>query len=176
MEGRLYSEGIAEYLQLAAALMRRKRMPGRLITQALAAYDSPEKIQDRRQLAEGYGQEAFGLGETQWVCLLFSPFVDAGVRLEEFLRLHHPGMLVGLSDLHKALAGQLAPDLVTHWLVDVSGLSLKGLQSLYAKARVDFNDDSSIIARVRAADPDKHRVVTVDPLTGALSREVISGR
>jgi hypothetical protein len=176
MEGRSYDDGIAEYLQLAAALMRRKRMPGRLITQALAAYDSPEKIQNRRQLAEGYGQEAFGLGETQWVCLLYSPFVDAGARLEEFLRRYHPGMLVGLGDLHKALAGQGSPDLVAHWLVDVSGLSLEGLQSLYAKGRVDFNDDSSIIARVRAADPDKHRVVTVDPLTGVLTSEVISGR
>jgi hypothetical protein len=176
IEGRAYSEGIAEYLELAAALMRRKRMPARLIAQALAAYDSPEKIDDRRQLAEGYGQEAFGLSETQWVCLLFSPFVDGGARLEDFLRRYHPGMLVALGDLHKTLAGQLAPDLVAHWLVDVSGLSLKGLQSLYTKRRVDFNDDSSIIARIRASDPDKHRVSTVDPHTGALSTELISGR
>lgn len=176
IEGRAYSDGIAEYLELAAAMMRRKRMPARLIAQALAAYDSPEKIDDRRQLAEGYGQEAFGLGETQWVCLLFSPFVDAGARLEDFLRRYHPGMLVGLSDLHKTLAGQLVPDLVPHWLVEVSGLSLKGLQSLYAKRHVDLNDDRSIIARVRASDPDKRRVATVDPHTGALTTELISGR
>lgn len=176
IEGRSYSDGIAEYLQLAAAMMRRKRMPARLIKQALAAYDSPEKIDDRRQLAEGYGQEAFGLGETQWVCLLFSPFVDAGARLEDFLRRYHPGMLVGLVDLHKTLAGQLSPDLVAHWLVDVSGLSLKGLQSLYAKGRVDFNDNTSIIARVRASDPDKQRVATVDPHTGLQTTELISGR
>ena len=176
IEGRAYSDGIAEYLQLAAGIMRRKRMPARLIKQALAAYDSPEKIDDRRQLAEGYGQEAFGLGETQWVCLLFSPFVDAGARLEDFLRRYHPGMLVGLGDLHKTLAGQLSPDLVAHWLVDVSGLSLKGLQSLYGKRCVDFSDQRSIIARVRASDPDKQRVSTVDPHTGLQTTELISGR
>jgi hypothetical protein len=176
VQGRDYGEGIAEYLVLGAEMMRRKRMPKRLIQQALAAYDEPEKIEDRRMLAAGYAQEAFGLSEAQLVCLLFAPFVDEGARLEAFLRACHPGMLVAQADLHKALSGQLAPDQVVQWLVDVSGLSLQGLQNLYARPQVNFDDDRSIIARVRASDPDKAWVTTVDQVTGETVAERISGR
>jgi len=173
---RAYADGIFEYLELAAEMMRRKRMPRRLIDQALAAYDHPDKLEERRALAAGYAQEAFGLSEAQLVCLLFAPFVDAGARLEAFLRVCHPGMLVALADLHRALSGHSAPEQVVQWLVDVSGLSLKGLQNLYEKRRVDFSDDSSFIARVRASDPDKGHVMTVDLHTGEAVSELISGR
>lgn len=176
VQGRDYAEGIAEYLVLGAEMMRRKRMPKRLIQQALAAYDGPDKIEARRTLAAGYAQEAFGLNEAQLVCLLFAPFADEGAQLEAFLRACHPGMLVAQADLHKALSGQPAPDQVVQWLVDVSGLSLQGLQNLYARARVDFADDSSIIARVRASDPDKAWVTTVDQVTGEPLAERVSGR
>lgn len=176
VQGREYADGVGEYLKLAAGMMRRKGMPRRLVDQALAAYDTPDKLQQRRALAQGYAQEAFGLGETQLVCLLFSPFVDSGAQLEAFLRKFHPGMLVALADLHKALSGEPAPDQVVQWLVEVSGLSLKGVQSLYGRQPVDFCDDSSIIARVRASDPDKGYVKTVDLLTGEAVSELISGR
>ncbi|MFY1663298.1 hypothetical protein [Pseudomonas sp. Pseu.R1] len=176
VQGREYADGIAEYLELAVGMMRRKRMPKRLINQAMAAYDGPERLEARRVLAAGYAQEAFGLSEAQLVCLMFAPFVDGGLRLEGFLRRCHPGMLIALVELHKALSGEPAPDQVIQWLVDVSGLSLKGLQNLYVRSRVDFNDEHSIIARVRASDPDKGRVTTVDPHTGQSVSEVISGR
>lgn len=176
VQGREYADGIAEYLDLAAGMMRRKRMPKRLIEQALAAYDQPEKLEERRVLAAGYAQEAFGLSEVQLVCLLFAPFVDAGAQLEPFLRRCHPGMLVALADLHRALSGESAPDQVVQWLIEVSGLSLPGLQNLYARPPVDFSDDSSIIARVRASDPDKGRVINVDPGDGVAVAEFISGR
>jgi len=176
VQGRDYADGIAEYLELAAAMMRRKRMPAHLILRALAAYDQPDKIEQRRMLAAGYAQEAFGLSETQLISLLFAPFVDAGAGLEAFLRACHPGMLVALADLHRALSGHSAPDQVVQWLVDVSGLSLKGLQNLYARARIDYSDERSIIARVRASDPDKARVLTFDPCTGETVAELISGR
>ncbi|MCF5825618.1 hypothetical protein GIV31_18920, partial [Pseudomonas syringae] len=81
-----------------------------------------------------------------------------------------------LPDLHKALSGSSAPDQVMQWLVDISGLSLKGLQNLYGKQRVDFGDPNSLIARIRAADPDKGRVMSVDPVTGEAMAEVLSGR
>ncbi|MDH0745614.1 hypothetical protein N5D61_04555 [Pseudomonas sp. GD03842] len=176
IQGREYADGIAEYLELAAKMMRRKRMPKRLITQAMAAYEGPERIEARRALADGYAQEAFGLSEVQLVCLLFAPFVEGGVRLESFLRRCHPGMLIALVDLHKALSGEPAPDQVTQWLVEVSGLSLKGLQNLYGRSHVDFDDAHSVIARVRASDPDKGRIMTLDPVTGEPVRELISGR
>ncbi|MDF2643375.1 MAG: hypothetical protein K0R45_2649, partial [Pseudomonas sp.] len=34
----------------------------------------------------------------------------------------------------------------------------------------------SLIARIRASDPDKRRISTVDPQTGAAVHEVLSGR
>jgi hypothetical protein len=85
-------------------------------------------------------------------------------------------MLVALPDLHKALQGSGAPDQVLQWLADISGMSLTSAQSLYRKRRVDFTDSGSIIARIRAADPDKCRVHTVDPESGQPVLEIISGR
>lgn len=176
VQGRSYAEGIAEYLQLAKVLMRRKRMPQRLIEQAMAAYQGDEKIASRRDLATEFAQQGFGLDESQLICLLFTPFVNEGRDLETFLRRCHPGMLVALPDLHKALQGLPAPDQALQWLVDISGLTLSGLQSLYLKRRVDFSDQGSIIARVRAADPDKRNIITVDAETGEPVAEMLSGR
>ncbi|MEQ7918241.1 hypothetical protein ABQX22_03535 [Xanthomonas sp. WHRI 1810A] len=176
VQGRDYAQGIAEYLELAKTLMRRKRLPRRLIDLAMAAYDDPEKLAVRRTLAADYAQEAFGLSEAQLVCLLFAPFVDGGARLEPFLRRWHPGMLVALGDLHKALSGRAAPEQVVQWLVEISGLSLKGLQNLYRKQRVDFNDDQSIIAHVRASDPDKRQILTLDPETDHGLGDLVSRR
>ncbi len=95
---RSYADGIAEYLELAASLMRRKQMPPRLIDKALSAYAGHARIDMRRELASNFAQEGFGLSETQLVCMLFSPFVDQGRGLEAFLRSCHPGMLVALPE------------------------------------------------------------------------------
>ncbi|PHX32896.1 hypothetical protein AO354_04105 [Pseudomonas syringae pv. syringae] len=176
LQARTYADGIAEYLELATSLMRRKQMPPRLIDQTLSAYAGRARIEARRELASSFAQEGFGLNETQLVCMLFSPFVDHGHGLESFLRSCHPGMLVALPDLHKALSGSTAPDQVMQWLVDISGLSLKSLHNLYGKQRVNFDDPQSIIARIRAADPDKRRIMTVDPATGQAVAEMLSGR
>jgi hypothetical protein len=108
--------------------------------------------------------------------LLFAPFVDAGQGLEAFLRRCHPGMLVALPDLHKALMGLQVPEQITQWLIDTSGLSKVGLQNLYSKKKVDFDDPTSLIARVRAGDPDKRRIVSVDPASADARSEVLSGR
>ena len=48
----------------------------------------------------------FRLDESQLNCLMFSPFIRHGERLESFLRQCHPGMLVALPELHKALQGK----------------------------------------------------------------------
>lgn len=176
VRGRSYQEGITEYLELAKGLMRKKKMPERLIERAMAAYDGSENIERRRVLSSAYAQEAFGLNDTQLVCLLFAPFVDSGHSLEAFLRRCHPGMLVALPDLHKALMGLQVPEQVMQWLIDISGLNKVGLQNLYRKKRVNFDDQTSLIAKVRASDPDKRRIMTVDPMTGQPMAEIVSGR
>ena len=176
VQGRTYAQGIGEYLQLAEALMRRKKMPQRLIEQALGAYAGEEAIALRRELAGNLAMDAFGVSEGQLICLLFSPFVNEGRGLEPFLRRCHPGMLIALPDMHKALQDLPAPEQVVQWLVDISGLSLEGLQRLYGKTLVDFDNPESIIARIRAADPDKQRIRVVDPQTGVATRLLLSGR
>ncbi|MEE4371529.1 hypothetical protein V2J67_04045 [Pseudomonas alliivorans] len=176
LQDRSYADGIAEYLTMARSLMRAKQMPARLIEQALSAYEGDERIEARRHLAASFAQEGYGLNETQLICLLFSPFVHEGRGLETFLRRCHPGMLIALPDLHKVLAGATAPDQLLHWLMDISGLTIEGLRSLYTRQRVDFNDDGSIIARIRAADPDKRRILTIDPATGESVVQILSGR
>lgn len=176
VRGLSYGVGIGEYLQLAEALMRKKRMPAFLIEQALSAYDSEQKITVRRGLAAAYAQDAFGLSEQRLVCLLFSPFVDHGKGLEAYLRQVYPGMLVALADLHRALMAQSASEQVMQWLTRISGLSMLSLQALYRMQGVNFNDPDNLIARVRCGDPDKHRVTVTDFSTGESAKVLLSGR
>ncbi len=176
VRGLSYQVGISEYLQLAVVMMRKKRMSARLIEQSMAAYDTPEKLLGRRALARAYAQEAYGLSEGQLICLLFAPFVNQGRGLELFLRRCHPGMLVALPDLHKALSAMPVGEQVEQWLTDISGLPLERLQDLYQKKQVDFSTAASLIARVRASDPDKHRVDIINPDSGEVRKEVLSGR
>ncbi|RMT78564.1 hypothetical protein [Pseudomonas viridiflava] len=176
VQGRSYADGIVEYLALATSLMRTKQMPARLVDQAMNAYAGHDRIEARRQLATTFAQEGYGLSETQLICMLFSPFVNEGRGLEDYLRRNHPGMLIALPDLHRVLSGATASDQVMHWLTDNSGLALEGLRSLYIKRRVDFSDGQSIIARIRAADPDKRKVTTVNPVTGESVVQIVSGR
>lgn len=158
VEGVQYADGIAAYLQDAQRQMRNKQVPGRLVDHALSAYHGEARIEARRALAAEFALQAYGLNEAQLVCMLFSPFTDNGLGLETFLRTCHPGMLVAVADLHRALSGQPAADQVVQWLVDISGLTLTQLQGLYGKARVNFAAADSIIARIRAADPEQRRV------------------
>lgn len=118
-----YQQGVTGFIEQAIGFMRRKQIPDLLIAQA--------GTRDGRMLAATYAREFFGLEESQLVCLLFSPFIQQGQRLEAFLRRCHPGMLVALPELHKALEGKSSAELIQHWVVDTSGLPLALLQHLY---------------------------------------------
>jgi len=84
-------------------------------------------------LSSTYANQFFGLDETQLTCLLFSPFIHHGERLEGYLRQCHPGMLVALPELHKVLQGKPSSDMLQQWVTDTSGLSMPLLQHLYRK-------------------------------------------
>ena len=86
-----------------------------------------------RILSATYAQQFFGLDETQLTCLLFSPFLHHGERLEGYLRQCHPGMLVALPELHKVLQGKPCAEMLQQWVTDTSGLPLCLLQHLYGK-------------------------------------------
>lgn len=131
VQGRRYEEGIGEYLQRALVMMRRKHVPERFCEQAVETFANPMTMIDQRALAAAEAQKSLGLSEAQLVCLLFAPFVDNGAALEHFLRQCHPGMLVALPDLHRAMQGGPAPEQVLQWMVDVSGLPVRLIGTLY---------------------------------------------
>lgn len=173
---RTYHDGIAEYLELADGLMRKKEIPERLIALAMSAYAGTDKIDTRRKLASKYAQDAFGLDEEQLVCMQFAPFVDAGRELGTFVAACHPAQLPALPQLHDVLAGTADDPESAAWLERVSGLTLAALRSLYRNTRVNFDNEDSLISRVRASDPHKRRIVTIHLETGEPVSELVSGR
>ena len=136
IEGRTYEAGIGDYLHNNLVAMRRRQVPESVCEQMLAHFGN---LQDPRQLrvqAEGWLSAGFDLNDIQLMCLLFAPFVDSGAGLERFLRNCHPGMLVALPDLHRAMQGLHAPEQVLKWMTDVSGLPVKLIVRLYSMGPV----------------------------------------
>ncbi|MVV47967.1 hypothetical protein EJA72_06875 [Pseudomonas sp. PB120] len=138
--GRSYEAGVAEFLQRALVKMRRKRLPERLCEQAVEMFGNPATQADQRALASADAQKYLGLSEAQLVCLLFSPFVEKGATLERFLRHCHPGMLVAMPDLHRAMQGNPVPEQVLQWMVDVSGLPVSLIGRLYRMGPVVMDE------------------------------------
>jgi hypothetical protein len=120
-----YEDGVEAFLRQAQDYMCSRQIPEHLIAQAPTG--------DGRALSTAYAQAFFGLDESQLTCLLFSPFIHHGERLEGYLRQCHPGMLVALPELHKALQGKPVADMLLQWVIDASGLPLSLLQHLYRK-------------------------------------------
>ena len=120
-----YEDGVAGFLRQAMDYLCRRQIPEHLIAEACGG--------EGRVQSTAYAQEFFGLEEAQLTCLLFSPFIHHGERLEGYLRQCHPGMLVALPELHKVLQGKPAAEMLQQWAIDTSGLPLPLLQHLYRK-------------------------------------------
>lgn len=128
-----YQQGLNAYLNRCGGSYRRPRLPVSLARRALYGKEDSEGCERRRQQANDLAMRAYGLKETQLVCLLFAPFVDEGRALEAYLQRCHPDMLKALPYLHKALLGLPVPKRLTEWLESTSGLSLESLQRLYQR-------------------------------------------
>ncbi|MHC8320355.1 hypothetical protein ACYZT4_06600 [Pseudomonas sp. GB2N2] len=131
LHGHSYESGVAEYLQRALVMMRRKQLPERLCEQAVEAFGNPARMSDQRARGAAEAQQYLGLNEAQLVCLIYAPFVENAAGLERFLRQCHPGMLVAIPDLHRAMKGHPVSEQVAHWMVDVSGLPVSLIGKLY---------------------------------------------
>jgi hypothetical protein len=127
---------------------------------------SPSEIPERRAVIASETEKNLHMNETQLVCMLFAPFVEKGAGLEHFLRCCHPGMLVGMPDLHRALRGGPVTDQVAHWMVDVSGLPVAMLCKLY-RARITTPEPEIIRAdpqtAMERADTDQDGQGADDP-------------
>jgi len=131
VQGLSYEAGVAEYLQRALVMMRRKQLPERLCEQAEEVFGNPATLAQLRTRTATEAQHSLGLSEAQLVCLLFAPFSDNAANLERFLRQCHPGMLVAMPDLHRAMQGHPVADQIMQWMVDVSGLPVSLIGKLY---------------------------------------------
>ena len=166
VHGRSYETGVAEYLQRALVMMRRKQLPERLCEQAVEAFGNPATFAEQRVMAAAEAQKSLGLSEAQLVCLLFSPFVEKGAALERFLRQCHPGMLVAMPDLHRAMQGNPVPEQVVQWMTDVSGLPVSLIGTLYRmgpvtadEGRADAPEIGGAGLQANAADYDDDTAV-----------------
>ena len=153
VEGTGYDEGVEHYLQQVQQWMQHTAVARPLQTRLLNRWQ-PDLLEQRRSEANDFALRAYGLSEAQLVCLSFGPFVGQGQQLEGFLRRCHPGMLVAMPYLHKALCGQAAPEPVVQWLVDISGLPLEMLQGLYGREPLAAHPGECLLAslQVRGAD------------------------
>lgn len=120
-----YEGGVEGFIQQMIPYRRRLHMPKELLAEA--------STREGRNVASAKASQFFGLDETQLTCLLFSPFIHHGERLEGYLRQCHPGMLVALPELHKVLQGKPSAEMLQQWVMDTSGLPIALLQHLYRK-------------------------------------------
>ena len=176
VQRRTYADGIAEYLLAARQLMVRKGMPGHLVDLMLSAYDDAHKLLERRALADTHGQVNYQVDEGQLVCLLFSPFVDEAKGLASYLHHCHPCHVDALATLHQVLQGTRQDERLSGWLTAVSGLPIQALRRLYGQRASYGPGPHTLIARLRASDPDGARVQTLDPATGQTRIERVCGR
>lgn len=171
VQGRTYEAGVALYLQRALVMMRRKQLPERLCEQAQEVFGNPLTLAQLRARTAEEAQRGLGLNETQLVCLLFAPFGDNGAALERFLRQCHPGMLVALPELHRALQGEPVADQIVQWMVDVSGLPVSLLAKLYRMGPVSTDEGRAFESAT--GDPDME-IDTVDD--ASMTGEWFAGR
>ncbi|MCX2899519.1 hypothetical protein [Pseudomonas mandelii] len=136
MHGDSYACGVAEFFQRTLVMMRRKNLADRVCLQAAEVFGKISSDPEQRALLTAITQKNLGLSEAQLVCLLFAPFVNKGAGLERFLRQCHPGMLIGMPDLHRAMQGHAVPDQILQWMVDVSGLPVALIGKLYRMEQV----------------------------------------
>jgi len=129
---RSYEAGFSEHVQRMLANMQLQRVPEPVCEQMIARLGQRQTTEELREAAASWLHQTYGLNEAQWVCLLFTPFIERGAGLERFLRSCHPGMLVALPDLHRAMQGLHGPAQVMQWMMDVSGLPVRLIGHLYA--------------------------------------------
>jgi hypothetical protein len=176
---RPYAEGMAEYVEFALDLMRKKDFPPGLIAQMRQRYDGPGAIARMRRAAADYATATFGLTETQLICMAHSPFAEKGAGLEEFLQREHPAL--DGRRVHALLAdesGEPSDDpALAEELERISGLELAQLRVLYrSPLRRTGRDGADVIGTVLAGDPHKAVIPTRHAPGGPTVLELISGR
>jgi hypothetical protein len=185
--GRSYEEGLAEYVEFALGLMRKKDFPPALVETMRARYESPGAVDRMRRTAARYAWETFGLTEEQLVCMAYSPFAQKAAGLAEFLAREHPHLAGRAEDINALLGDEALDDPgLAGELLRISGLDLRKLRTLYGRSLRRTNaavvgtgtvaDPAEVIGAVLAGDPHKSVIRTRFAPEGPDALELISGR
>jgi len=156
--GVAYSAGIAAYLQHAMVDNQyNERFKGQLVKQLRAAFNTAKKTRKLRSVATQYLEQVYGLSDEHLRCLVHSPFINQGRALGVFLQQCYPEKRY-LCDVYEQLLASRQPSTTVDalWLESVSGLPLASLQALYRMSMAQNRDGASVIALLRAHDPNTH--------------------
>ncbi|MGC7100194.1 hypothetical protein ACPZ19_36400 [Amycolatopsis lurida] len=178
---RSYREGLAEYVEFALELMRRKEFPERLIDTMRERYADDRDGERMRAKANAFALDAFGLTEPQLICMVYSPFPGRGERLDGYLEAEQPELFPRAGEIHALLA---APDTedggeLAARLESCSGLGLDRLRVLYRSppaSPAGPADGKDLMGAILAGDPHKAVIPTRHAPDGPVVHELISGR
>lgn len=176
---RSYREGIAQYVDFAIELMRRKDFPAHLIEQMRDRYRTDAGVESMREAATRYGEEAFGLDTTQLVCMVYSPFAAGAVNLHDYLAGEFPELLVDEDRIRALLAGTEDQALAAR-LERISGLSVTDLRALYNgplwSPFAQMSTQSGLLPRVMVSDPHQETIRAKRNPEGEEVLDRVSGR
>jgi hypothetical protein len=176
---RSYAEGIAQYVDFAVDLMRKKDFPADLIALIQERYQGEQAVPRMRDAASRYALATFGLAEEQLVCMAYSPFAGKAAGLAGFLRREHPELADREAALRALLDGQPDGDpRLAAELERISGLGLDQLRVLYRSSlrSPDGRSGTEVIDAVLADDPHKAVIISRPAKDGPSMLEQISGR
>ncbi|MFI9175515.1 PqqD family protein [Streptomyces lincolnensis] len=180
--GRSYAEGLDEYVTFGKQLMRRKEFPDQLIEMISARYEGEGAVERMRAAMDAYAMDCFDITEEQLVCMVHSPFTDAGAGLPAYVKAEQPhlhGELTALTDLLTSDAAPAADQaaLVAE-LERFSGLPLAQLRVLANRTGRSLTGmgQSGVVDLILDGDPHKLRIATRHTADGPVVDELISGR
>ncbi|MCX4827005.1 PqqD family protein [Streptomyces sp. NBC_01142] len=128
---RTYQEGIAQYVDFALELMRRKHFPEHLVEEIANRYRTEAGVESMRTAATRYGEDAFGVDTRQLVCMVYSPFAGGAANLHDYLAGELPELLPDEDRIRALLAGKEDHGALAARLERISGLSLTDLRALH---------------------------------------------
>jgi hypothetical protein len=156
---RSYREGIAQYVDFALELMRKKHFPEHLVEEIAARYRTGEGVERMREAATRYGEDAFGVDTEQLVCMVYSPFAGHAENLHDYLAGECPDLLPEEGRIRALLAGTETHDWLAARLERLSGLSLTDLRALHDgplwSPFADKGTQTGVLPLVMDSDPHK---------------------
>ena len=175
---RRYDEGIREYVRFALALMEQKDFPPQLVSEMAARYRDDAAIQAQRALASQFALDAFDLSTSQLVCMIYSPFTEAGKQLQHYLTQEN--IDCSADAIHALLSSENSWDRVLcSQLENLSGLTIAQLRQCYRSPLVSSLLDrqpQDPLSRILRYDPHKAIIMVNNGVLQDTISEVISGR